>query len=167
VLAATLSSNYGIYGPAFELGERVPREQGTEEYLDSEKYQQRTWDLNAPESLRDLITRVNRARHEHPALQSNERLWFHPIDNPNLLAYTKNTADRGDVVMAIVNFDYHQPQRGVIHLRLGDLGLPADRPFEVVDLLDDSVVRWPGSSITIGMNPAERGAHLLWLRPVS
>ncbi len=71
VLAATLSSNYGIYGPAFELMEHTPREPGAEEYIDSEKYEQRTWDLDAPHSLRDLIARMNRVRREHPALQSH------------------------------------------------------------------------------------------------
>ena len=100
VLAATLSANYGIYGPAFELGEAVPREPGSEEYLDSEKYQQRTWDLTGGERMRALITRVNAARRAHPALQTNERLLFHPVDNPNLLVYSKNTADQRDVIRA-------------------------------------------------------------------
>ena len=86
MLAATLAANYGIYGPAFELGEATPREPGSEEYLDSEKYQQRTWDLTGPRALRALITRVNAARRAHPALQSNERLRFHAIDNDRLLA---------------------------------------------------------------------------------
>jgi starch synthase (maltosyl-transferring) len=165
VMAATLSSNYGIYGPAFELGESEPRDPGTEEYLNSEKYQQRTWDLEAPHSLRDLISRVNRARHDHPALQSNEGLLFHQVDNPYVLAYTKMTADASDVILAIANFDYHRPQRGVLQLALGELGLPLDRPYQVVDLLDDTSTRWPGSSIPIELNPADRGAQLLWLKP--
>jgi starch synthase (maltosyl-transferring) len=165
LLAATLSSSYGIYGPAYELGESVPRDPGTEEYLDSEKYQQRTWDLDAPHSLRDLIARVNRARHEHPALQSNEGLLFHPIDNPHLLAYTKHTPDRKDVILAIANLDFHSLQRGVLQLALGELGLPLDRPYQVIDLLDDTSTRWPGSSIPIALEPAERGAQLLWLKP--
>ena len=164
VLAATLSANYGIYGPAFELMEHTPRDPGTEEYLDSEKYEQRTWDLDQPDSLRDLIARLNRARLDHPALQSNERLWFHEIDNSNLLAYTKNSADRRDVILAIANLDYEAAQVGVLELGLEGLGLPVDRPFEVVDLLDGSSTTWSGSSIPIELDPAERGAHLLWLR---
>src|SRR5207237_440668 len=88
VLAATLSSNYGVYGPAFELMEHTPRDPGTEEYLDSEKYQQRTWNLSARNSLAPLIATVNAARRDHPALQTNERLWFHPVDNEQLLAYS-------------------------------------------------------------------------------
>jgi starch synthase (maltosyl-transferring) len=164
VMAATLSSNYGIYGPAFELGESVAREPGTEEYLDSEKYQQRNWDWESPNSLRELITRVNGARKAHPALQSNERLVFHPVDNPNLLAYSKTSADGSDVILAIANFDYQAPQRGLIQLQLGELGLPLDRPISVVDLLDDTTGRLAGSTLPVEMSPAERGAHLLWLR---
>jgi len=164
VLAATLSANYGIYGPAYELMEHTPRDPGTEEYLDSEKYEQRTWDLDRPDSLRDLIARVNRARREHPALQSNERLWFHPIDNPNLLAYTKNSADRRDVILTIANLDFQAAQEGVLELELEVLGLPVDRPFEVVDLLAGTSTTWSGANVPVRMDPAERGAHLLWLR---
>jgi starch synthase (maltosyl-transferring) len=164
VMAATLSSNYGIYGPAFELMEHTPREPGTEEYRDSEKYQQRTWDLNRADSLAPLIAAVNEARRDHPALQSMERLWFHPIDNEQLLAYTKNSADREDVILAVVSFDYLNRREGVLELALEGLGLPADRPFQVVDLLDGTVHEWVGSAIPIDLDPAERGAHLFWLR---
>jgi starch synthase (maltosyl-transferring) len=164
VLAATLSANYGIYGPAYELLESTPRDPGSEEYLDSEKYEQRTWDLDDPDSLRGIIAAVNRARREHPALQSNERLWFHPIDNPNLLAYTKNSADRSDIVLTIANLDYETTQRGVLELELEGLGLPVGRPFQVVDLLDGTSVRWTGSRIPIELDPAQNGAYLLWLK---
>ena len=93
VMAATLAASYGIYGPAFELLEHVPREPGSEEYLNSEKYEIRAWDLEQPDSLAPLIREVNRIRREHPALQSNERLVFHDIDDDALLAYTKRSAD--------------------------------------------------------------------------
>ena len=164
VLAATLSASYGIYGPAYELMEHTPRDPGTEEYLDSEKYQQRTWDLERPDSLRDLIARVNRARRQHSALHSNERLRFHPTDNSNLLAYTKNSPDRSDVILTIANLDYQAPQQGVLRLDVEELGLPSDRPFTVTDLLDGTSTTWTGARIPIELDPAERGAHLLWLR---
>ena len=163
VTAATLSSNYGIYGPAFELMEHTPREPGMEEYLDSEKYQQRTWDLERPDSLAPLVNVVNRARHEHPALQSNERLWFHAVDNENLLAYTKNTPDQRDIVLVIANFDYLNPQEGVLELGLEGLGLPVDRPFRVTDLLDGTSRQWVGSAVPIDLDPAERGALMFSL----
>ena len=105
VLAATLSSNYGIYGPAFELMEHVARESGSEEYLNSEKYEVKHWDLDRPDSLRDLIALVNRARRENPALQSNWGLRFHDIDNGQLIAYSKSTDDARNVVITVVNLD--------------------------------------------------------------
>ncbi len=164
VLAATLSSNYGIYGPAFELGEAEPREAGSEEYLDSEKYQQRTWDLTGGERLRALIARVNSARRAHAALHSNERLVFHPVDNPNLLAYSKHTADQRDAILCIVNFDYHATQSGSIALDVDALGIDVDRPYRAVDLLDDVTYTWSGATAWVELDPAVRAAHVLWLR---
>ncbi len=93
VLAASLSSNWGIYGPAFELQEATPREEKGEEYLDSEKYQQRTWDLTRADSLAPLLATLNTARRDHPALQSNERLVFNDVNSDWLLAYSKVSAD--------------------------------------------------------------------------
>src|SRR5262249_48397021 len=93
ILAATLCGNYGVYGPAFEHGENVPREAGSEEYLHSEKYEIRRWNLERPDSLAPLITRVNRSRRDNPALQRDTRLVFHPTDNPELIASSKATAD--------------------------------------------------------------------------
>src|SRR5581483_10912340 len=91
VLAATLGASYGIYGPAFELCVNVPREPGSEEYLNSEKYEIKRWDIDHPDSLRPLITRMNRIRHENPALQANDGLVFHYTDNEALLCYSKMT----------------------------------------------------------------------------
>jgi starch synthase (maltosyl-transferring) len=164
VLAATLSANYGIYGPAFELGENMPREPGSEEYLDSEKYQQRTWDLDRPDSLRDLVAALNRARREHPALQSNERLWFHAVDNEQILAYTKNTADRDDIILSVVSLDFHSPQSGTLQLGLEGLGLPTDAPFEVADLLRGTSQLWQGPHARIELDPADLPAHVFHLR---
>src|SRR5690606_15958661 len=93
VLAATLGASYGIYGPAFELMEHVAREPGSEEYLDSEKYQIRFWDLERADSLREFIARVNRIRAENAPLQSDHGLRFHHIDNDSLIAYSKTTPD--------------------------------------------------------------------------
>jgi starch synthase (maltosyl-transferring) len=163
VMAATMTASWGMYGPAFELGERTPREAGSEEYLDSEKYQQRTWDLERPDSLAPLVTRLNRARREHPALQSNERVWFHAIGNDELLAWTKNSADRSDVVLTVVSLDPTRPQAGTLELDLERLGLPADTPFEAVDLLTDAVESWRGSSTEVELDP-QVPARVLQLR---
>src|SRR4029079_1856039 len=93
LLAATLGASYGIYGPPFELMEATPREPGSEEYLDSEKYELRHWDLSGRESLAELIGRVNRIRRENPALQHDHGLAFHPIDNHALLCFSKVAPD--------------------------------------------------------------------------
>ncbi|HEX9108866.1 MAG TPA: alpha-1,4-glucan--maltose-1-phosphate maltosyltransferase [Longimicrobiales bacterium] len=91
VLAATLGASYGMYGPVYELMERAPREKGSEEYLNSEKYEVRAWDRKRPDSLAPLIARVNRVRRANPALQHNRSLQFHRVDNDRLIAYTKRS----------------------------------------------------------------------------
>ena len=165
VLAATLAASYGIYGPAFELGEHRPREAGSEEYLDSEKYQLRHWDLERPDSLAPLITRVNRARREHPALQSNEGLAFHGADDEQVIAYSKRNADRSDMILTVANLDPHAPHAATVELPLETLGLPIDRPFEAVDLLDGTVRLWQGSRNRVALDPADHPAAILHLRP--
>ena len=105
LLAATLGANYGIYGPAFELGEHLPVHEGSEEYLDSEKYQVRHWNLDDPASLAELITRVNQIRRENPALHADLSLRFHSVDNQQLIAYSKVSDDLLNIIVAVVNLD--------------------------------------------------------------
>src|SRR5207302_11108360 len=112
VLAATLGANYGIYGPAYELCENIPREAGSEEYLNSEKYEIKRRDMYDPASLRPLISRVNAIRKENPALQSNRRLEFHRVDNDQIIGYSKRTEDNENVIVTIVNLDYRWTQSG-------------------------------------------------------
>jgi starch synthase (maltosyl-transferring) len=145
--------------------EHTPREPGTEEYLDSEKYQQRTWDLARADSLAPLITTINAARRDHPALQSNERLVFHEVNSEWLLAYSKRSADGRDVILAVVNMDYRSTRAGTLVLDLDVLGLPADAPFEAHDLLDGATYTWRGARNWVSLDPEVRAAHLLWLRP--
>jgi len=158
VLAATLSSNYGIYGPAFELQEHEPRSPGSEEYLHSEKYEVRQWDLGPPDSLAPLITRVNAARRAHPALQQNRTLCFHHVDNDQLIAYTK-TASGPDVVLVVVNLDPLHNQSGWVHLDLDLLGIDPGRPYRVHDLLTGARFEWCGPRNFVALDPATP-AHL-------
>ena len=144
VLAATLGSNYGIYGPAYELGENTPYQPGSEEYQNSEKYELKHRDLNAPESLRPLISRVNQARRTNPALQRNDTLRFHQIDNPMLLCYSKTTPDLSNVVVMVVSLDPSHAQAGWLELDLKALGIPADQALEVEDLLASHRFLWQG-----------------------
>ena len=112
VLAATLAANYGIYGPAYELQERTPREPGSEEYLNSEKYEIKNWDLERADSLAPLIERLNSIRNQNPALQSDWSLKFHPVDNDQLIAFSKKEED--NEILVVVNLDVHNPQSGFI-----------------------------------------------------
>jgi starch synthase (maltosyl-transferring) len=164
VLAATLSANYGIYGPAFELMESTPREPGSEEYLNSEKYQLRHWDLDRPDSLRSLIARLNRIRRDNPALQSDRSLRFCRIDNDQLIAYLKSDRDFGNVIVSVVNLDPHNPQSG--WLELEDV-LPADgvdRPYQAHDLLSDQRFRWQGTRNFVRLDPGQAAAQVLRIR---
>jgi len=160
VLAATLSSCWGIYGPAFELCEDEPLEPDSEEYLDSEKYQVRHRDLQDADSLAGLIGRLNRIRRRHPALQGNRSLRFHPVDDPRLLAYSKRTADRSDQVLVVVNLDPFQPHGAALEVDLEELGLDPARAFHVADLLDGERYTWQGSRSYVELDPAAAPAHI-------
>ncbi|MFG0284777.1 MAG: alpha-1,4-glucan--maltose-1-phosphate maltosyltransferase [Phycisphaerales bacterium JB039] len=162
VLAATLSASYGIYGPPFELGEHAARERGSEEYLDSEKYQLRTWNLDDPWSLRDLIGRVNTIRRTCPALQQNRNTAFHRTTNPAFCAYSKHTDNRGDVVLCVVNTDPHARQAGETDLDMPALGLGWGDEFEVEDLLTGAVYTWRGPRNFVALEPGQ--SHILHLR---
>lgn len=160
ILAATLAANYGIYGPAFELGENRAVRPGSEEYLDSEKYQIRQWDINDPNSIKHTIARVNQIRKNHPALQSDNSLRFHQINNEQIIVYTKQTEDFSDVILTIVNLDPHNPQSGWIYLHLETLGIDKNRPYKVRDLLDDAEYNWWSEYNYVELNPHFKPAHI-------
>jgi len=164
VLASTLSASYGIYGPAYELAERLPREPGSEEYLDSEKYQLRHWDLDREDSLAPLIGRLNAIRRSHSALQSNERLVFHETSGDHLLAYSKRTADGSDVVLTVVNLDPLHAHAGTVRLDLAAVGLDPGATYEVHDLLDGVTYRWWGATNYVELAPPVRPAHVFEVR---
>ncbi|MDB5926090.1 MAG: glgE [Betaproteobacteria bacterium] len=153
LLAATLAANYGIYGPAFELSEHVPREPGSEEYLHSEKYEIRTWDLERPDSLRYLISRVNTIRRQNVALQNDSTLAFVSTDNDQLIAYLKATTDVTNVLLMVVNLDPYHGQSGWVDVDLDILGLQSDVPYEVHDLLTDARYRWQGRRNYVELTP--------------
>ncbi len=164
VLAATLSANYGIYGPAFELCEHEAREPGTEEYLDSEKYQLRHWNLERPDSLRAFIARVNRVRRDNPALQSDEGLRFFDCDNEQILCYAKLAPAAGNAVVAVVNLDPHHTHTGWIELDLEALGIAPGAQYQMHDLLSDARYLWQGPRNFIKLDPERAPAHLFRVR---
>jgi starch synthase (maltosyl-transferring) len=157
VLAATLSGNYGIYGGAYELCENVPREQGSEEYLNSEKYEIRFRDVNDPRSIRWFIERVNGIRRTNSELQRNSGLHFHRIENDQIIAYSKGR------ILMIVNLDPHQIQSGFIELDLNKLGIDGRHPYVATDLLSGMRYKWQGPRNYVELRPSEMPAHILKL----
>jgi starch synthase (maltosyl-transferring) len=163
VLAATLTANYGVYGAAFELMENVPREPGSEEYLNSEKYEIKAWDLARSDSLREFVAWVNRIRRENRALQSNFSLRFRGIDNDQLICYSKQTEDGRNVIITIVNLDPRHTQSGWVDLPLAGWGIVEDEAYEVHDLLGGARYRWQGARNYVELNPYILPAHIFRL----
>ncbi|HEY6532418.1 MAG TPA: maltotransferase domain-containing protein, partial [Acidimicrobiales bacterium] len=168
LLAATLSASYGIYGPAFELGDNVATGNGKEEYGASEKYEVRHWDLTGP-SLRDQIARVNRIRNEQLALHTTRTLRFHDVANDQLLAYSKTTHDGADPdprqphrnpVLCVVNLDPRSGQAGVLDLDLVALGIDPSRPFQVHDLFSDQHFTWQSHHPYVELHPDDQPGHV-------
>ncbi len=164
VLAATLAASYGIYGPAYELMEAAPREPGSEEYLDSEKYQLRTWELDRPDSLRLFIALVNRIRLENPALHSNHSLRFFPTDNDRIICYAKQTPDGTNQVVTVVSLDPHNAQSAWVELDLEHLGLADDAQYQMQDLLTGARFLWQGTRNFVRIDPARVPAHVFSVR---
>lgn len=164
VLAATLAASYGIYGPAYELLEYQPREPGSEEYLDSEKYQVRHWDLGREDSLQALIGRVNKVRRENPALQSDWSLSFFPIDNESIICYVKSTEDLDNVILTVVNLDPYHAQTGWIELDLAALGVDPNAPYQMHELLTGARYLWSGARNFVRLDPAGAQAQIFRLR---
>ncbi len=158
VLAATLSPSYGIYS-GFELCENAPVP-GTEEYLNSEKYELKHRDFDAPGNIRADIARLNEIRRTHPALQRLDGLRFYETDNPNLLLYRKASADGMDQLIVAVNLDPHHPHHGTGFVPLEDLGFPEGTRFEVEDLLSGAAWIWSDRNY-IRLDPEMEPAHIL------
>jgi starch synthase (maltosyl-transferring) len=163
-LAATLGASYGIYGPAYELLEHVPRDPGSEEYLHSEKYQIRVWDLKRPESLREYVTLLNRIRKENPALQSDWSLRFHRAENDAMLCYSKSTEDSSNVIVVVANLDPHHVQSGWVELDLEPLELESAKPYQVHDLLSGAHYLWQGRRNFVQLDPKSSPVHVFRVR---
>ncbi|MBC2604153.1 alpha-1,4-glucan--maltose-1-phosphate maltosyltransferase [Puniceicoccus vermicola] len=166
ILAATLSSNYGMYGPAFEqcVHEAFP---GKEEYNFSEKYEIKQWDLSAPGNLRPIIRRINHIRRDHAALQRTFNIRFVETDNPQLIAFIKHDPSGLDIILTVVNLDPYNEQSGWIVLPLEEYGVDSTHPFLVQDLLpepDGDMPRanylWNGPRNFIKLNPHVCPAHI-------
>ena len=160
ILAATLGATYGIYS-GFELAENVPVRPGSEEYLDSEKYQIRPRNFDQPNSLAELIRKVNQIRRDHPALQRDRGLRFHETDNAQLICYSKRSPDGDDLILTVVNLDPHHMQHGFVRLPLTDWGIAPDTTVEVHDLLWNERYFWRGEWNYVRLDPEARAGHIL------
>ena len=161
VLAGTLCANYGVYGPAFELMEHRSLRQGSEEYLDSEKYQIRRWDLSRPDSLSELLARLNQIRRSNPALQHDRGLLFHNADNPTIVCFSKTTATTR---FWLSSTPIRITRSGrTSKLDLVALSVKPDQPFQVHDLLTDARYRWKGYWAVVGLDPGSLPA--MFCRP--
>ncbi|MGA1555314.1 MAG: alpha-1,4-glucan--maltose-1-phosphate maltosyltransferase [Ilumatobacteraceae bacterium] len=169
ILASTLSANWGIYGPAFELLEHRSIKPGSEEYLDSEKYQTRQWDLDDRESIEPLITRLNEIRRAEPALQHLRTLRFHDTDSDGLLCFSKtDPSATGDPILVVVNVSSHARHAGNVHVDPTSfgIGLGHDDEYEVVDLLGGGTYRWRGWHNYVDLTPGRGAAHIFAVRHV-
>lgn len=165
LLASTLAATYGIYGPVFELAETTPRAAGSEEYLNSEKYEVRHFDLDAPGSLASMIARINQIRRGEAALRQNQTLRFHHVDNPELIAYSKTAP--GSTVIVVVNLDPFHVQSGFVELDLEPLGIVSDGVFAVHDRLQGAHYTWRGRRNYVALDPAVAPGHVLCVEQTS
>jgi starch synthase (maltosyl-transferring) len=162
VLAATLSGNYGIYGPAFELcvNRALPER---EEYLDSEKYEIKSWDRKREGNIREVLVKINRIRRENPALHSTYTLSFLGIDDENLLAYAKVSEDRANILVIAVNLDPYQTHSGTLTMPLEQWAISGKLPFMAHELLADTRHIWQGPTRNLTLDPARTPAAIFRL----
>ena len=161
-LAATLSPLYGIYS-GYELceNEALP---GREEYLDSEKYQYKERDWNAPGNIKDWIARLNKIRKENRALQLYTNLRFHDAANDAILFYSKMTAARDNIILIVVNLDPHRKQNSFVHVPIENFGQMESDVYQVQDLLSGATYTWRGRRNYVELDPDIQPAHIFLVR---
>ena len=162
LMAATLSSNYGIYGPAFEFMENQGNNNGKEEYLNSEKYEIRHYNWDHRNRLTDAITRINRIRQEHPALQNTYNIHFTRTDNDQLMSYVKVNPDGSDAIWCIINWDTMHTQSGFVEVPKELLGITSGRRvnLKVEDMLTNEIYHWFNDWNYVELNPEKWPIHI-------
>jgi starch synthase (maltosyl-transferring) len=163
VLAATLSSVYGIYS-GYELCENTPVP-GKEEYLHSEKYEYKVWDWDRPGNISGYIARLNAIRAAHPALQEYDNVRFFEVQNENVIGYVKATPDNSDIVLVMVNINPYEAQEAWFDIPIGDLGIKPDQQYIAVDQLNDETHSWTGAWQHLRLDPEVNPAMIMHIRP--
>ncbi|MBF0522565.1 MAG: alpha-1,4-glucan--maltose-1-phosphate maltosyltransferase [Candidatus Omnitrophica bacterium] len=166
ILAATLSSNFGIYGPAYELCVSEAVAPGKEEYLNSEKYEIKKWDWNQEGNLKELFVKLNKIRKENPCLQVTRNIRFCAIDNDELLAFYKATGDYSNILLVVVNLDPRRVQSGWVKVPLEKFGLKEDQSYVVQDLLSGHKYTWQGEKNYVELDPEILPAHIFRIKRV-
>jgi starch synthase (maltosyl-transferring) len=163
ILAATLSSNYGMYGPAYEFMDNTPMGNGKEEYYNSEKYEIKVHDWSLRNRMTDIITRINRIRKENTALQDTFNIHFTNTSNEQLMSYLKISSDRRNIIWCIVNFDPEHTQSGMIEVPKQLLGVKSGQRLKLEELLLGETYFWSTESNYVELNPYRYPAHILRL----
>ena len=158
-LAATLSASYGVYGPPYEFCENAPVE-GREEYLNSEKYEIKSYDWRKTNRMTDIVTLLNKARNENPALQTTWNLQFCTVENPNLIAFLKSTDDLSNIIIIVVNLDPHGKQSGYIQVPREKLKLGERVNLKLHDLITEESYTWTQEWNYVDLEPNKMPFHL-------
>ncbi|MDQ3395088.1 MAG: alpha-1,4-glucan--maltose-1-phosphate maltosyltransferase [Bacteroidota bacterium] len=159
ILAATLSSNYGLYGPVYEFGVNQPMP-GKEEYIDNEKYEVKHWDWNRTSRIKEVIKLVNQIRKDNPALQQTNNISFGTSENPEIICYGKTIDDFSNQMIVVVNLDPYNLQRTMVKIPLMELGIPYDKPYWVHDQINGSRYQWLGEWNYVELNPHIMPVHI-------
>ncbi len=160
LLAGTLSSNYGLYGPVYEYGIATPIANGKEEYLDSEKYEIKLWDWDKQTKIRQIITQLNRIRKENAALQTTWNITFVETDNNQFLSYIKTDDSKTNKLLIVVSLDPTYPQSGWVKLPLSDLGINPEQPYHLQDLITENHYTWHHEWNYVELRPEKIPAHI-------
>ncbi|MGE0312215.1 MAG: alpha-1,4-glucan--maltose-1-phosphate maltosyltransferase [Lautropia sp.] len=167
VLAATMTANYGVYGPAYQHLEREPREPGSEEYRDAEKYQIRRREMRRDDDIGALMAALNRIRRAHPALQQNRLVSVLDTDNPQLFAFGKWSGDGASRIIVVANLDFRWTQSGFVDVPAGLVDVAANEPFEVEDLLSGERYRWNPGPNYVRLSPEAMPVHVLRVQRIA
>ena len=158
-----MSPCYGIYN-GFELCENTPIP-GREEYLHSEKYEYKVWDWDRPGNIKRDVAILNRFRRDNPALHELTNLRFLDCPDPNILAYAKMSADRGNIVIAVVNLDPHGVHGGEVTLPLHEWGIDPGQEFWLEEAFTGHVLSWRGERQHLVLDPQTNPALLFRVLP--
>jgi starch synthase (maltosyl-transferring) len=164
LLAGLMSPLYGIYS-GYELSENVPVKPGSEEYMDSEKYEVRVRDYAAPGNLDDDVRRLNAIRRAEPALQRQDNLTFHPVDDERMLFFRRAGRDGEADLLVVVNLDPFTPRWAHVQVPAGAMGIAADEAYEVEDLLTGARYTWRGARNYVRLDPRDQPAHVFRVAP--